>query len=235
MPAEHAARKVDDIAGCGRAGLQPLDHLGVASRRHEADVLAVLLVGDRQAEAVRCGACFGLRQGAERKAHEVELVARRREQEVALVAVFLMRAVEIEAAVLPAARLDIMPGRERGRAKVPRRVEQIVELDRLVAGDAGHRRLARDVGLGEAVDHRLLEARFVVEHVVRNADMRRDRTRIMHVAAGAARSLAVYRGAVIVELQRHADDVVALLLEEGRRHRRVDAARHRDDDAGLLR
>src|SRR5438034_6636292 len=41
-------------------------------------------------------------------------------------------------------------------------------------------------------------------------------------------------GAVIVKLQGHADDVVALGLEQRGRHRRVDAARHGDDDPRVL-
>ncbi len=43
------------------------------------------------------------------------------------------------------------------------------------------------------------------------------------------------RGAVVVELQRDADDVIALGLEQRGRHRQIDAAGHGDDDAGVLR
>ncbi len=128
-----------------------------------------------------------------------------------------------------------MAGRQHLGAELARGVEQVVELDRHVAVDAGHRRLARDVALGEAVDHRLLEAALVVEHVMRNADPVGDRARVVDVLAGAAGALAVGRRAVVVELQRDADHVVALGLEQRRRHRRIDAARHRDDDAGVLR
>src|SRR5262249_11430411 len=119
--------------------------------------------------------------------------------------------------------------------EIARGREQVVELDRLVALDARHRRLARRVALGEAVDHRLLEAALVVEHVVRNADVGGDAARVVDVAAGAAGALAVGCLAVVVELQGDADDVVALGLEQRRRHRRVDAARHGDDDARILR
>src|SRR5262249_29689926 len=37
MPAQQTAVEIDDVAGYGGAGLEPLDHLGVAARRHEAD------------------------------------------------------------------------------------------------------------------------------------------------------------------------------------------------------
>ena len=52
---------------------------------------------------------------------------------------------------------------------------------------------------------------------------------------GAAGALAVGRGAMVVELQRHADHVIALGLEQRRGHRGIDAAGHGDDDAGVLR
>ena len=94
VPAEHAAVEIDDLAGLERVRLQPLDDVGVAAGRHEADVLAVMLVGDGEAEAARQLARLGLGHVAERKAHEVELLARGREQEIALVAVGIRRAVQ---------------------------------------------------------------------------------------------------------------------------------------------
>src|SRR5262249_52646685 len=63
----------------------------------------------------------------------------------------------------------------------------------------------------------------------------RDRARVIDVLPGAASALAVARSTVGVELQRHADDIEALGLEQGRRHRGIDAAGHGDDDAGIAR
>ena len=40
-------------------------------------------------------------------------------------------------------------------------------------------------------------------------------------------------GAMVVELERDADDIVALALEQGCDDGRIHAARHGDDDAGL--
>ena len=221
--------------GAAAPGLQPLDHVGVAPGGHEADVLAVLLVGDRKAELVRELAHARLRQAAEREAQQVELRARGGEQEIALVAVGIMRAIERVAAVGAAAADHIVAGREHACAEIAGGAEQVGELDRTVALDARHRRLARRIALGETIDHGGAEALFIVEHVVRNADALRDRARIMDVAAGAAGTLAVRGRAVVVELQRDADDVVALGLEQRSRHRGVDAARHGDDDARVLR
>ncbi len=101
--------------------------------------------------------------------------------------------------------------------------------------DARDRRLALRIGLGEAVDHRLAEAVLVVEHVVRNRQPFGDTAGVVDVLAGAAGALAVDGLAMIVELQGHPDDVVALLGHQPGDDRRVDAARHGDDHAGFRR
>ena len=154
--------------GSAAPGLQPLDHVGVAAGRHEADVLAVVLVGDREAEAARQLARLRLGPVAERKAQEVELLAGGGEQEIALVALVVAGAVE-RARRRPAAAATRRNGRSpapwrRARARSTSRSRNLIDM---VAVDARHRRLARDIALGEAVDHRLLEAALVVEHVMR--------------------------------------------------------------------
>jgi hypothetical protein len=50
---------------------------------------------------------------------------------------------------------------------------------------------------------------------MRDPDPLRDRARVVDVAAGAACPLAVGGGAMVVKLQGHADDVIALGLEQG--------------------
>ena len=104
----------------------------------------------------------------------------------------------------------------------------------LVAGDAGDRRLARDIGAGEGLDHLLAELRLVIEHVMGDAEPGGDVARVVDVLAGAAGALAVGRRAVVIELHRHADDVVAVARQQRRGDARIDAARHRDDDARVL-
>ena len=92
-----------------------------------------------------------------------------------------------------------------------------------------------NVTLGEAIDDRFLEAALIVEHVVGDADALGNAARIVNVLARTACAFAVDRGAMVVKLQRHPDHVIALGLEQGGRHRRVDAAGHGNDDAGVLR
>src|SRR6188768_3837827 len=70
---------------------------------------------------------------------------------------------------------------------------------------------------------------------MRDADPLGNVAGIVDIAPGAAGPLAMGGGAVVVELQGDADDVIALGLQQGSRDRRIDAARHGDDDPGVLR
>ena len=153
MAAEHAAGKIDDVARLHRIRPQPADDVGVAAGRHEANILAILLVGDFQAKAARQFANFGLAHVAERKSQETELLARGRKQEIALVAIAIRRAMQRTRAVVQAARGDVVAGGKCRGAKVARRRKEIAELDGAIALDAGHRRLAMGVAVGEIVDH----------------------------------------------------------------------------------
>ena len=128
-----------------------------------------------------------------------------------------------------------MAGGQHLGAQFARGDQEIVELDRHVAVDARHRRLAMDIALGEAVDHRFLEAALIVEHVMRDAQRSGHAARVIDVLAGAAGAFAVDGGAVVVKLQGHADHVIALGLEQRGGHRGIDAAGHGDDDTGVGR
>jgi len=99
-------------------------------------------------------------------------------------------------------------------AELARGREQIAELDRAVALDARHRRFAERVAVGEIVDHLFAKAALVIEHVMRDADPLGDVAGIVNVAPGAAGALAMGGGAVVVELQRDADHVITLGLQQ---------------------
>ena len=68
---------------------------------------------------------------------------------------------------------------------------------------------------------------------MRDAEPIGDLARVADVLAGAAGALLPDGGAMIVKLKGDAHDVVALLLQQGRRDRRIDAARHGDHHAGV--
>src|ERR1700691_1760711 len=94
MPANDAPIEIDDFTRRGGSRPKPLDHISIVSTRHKADVLAVLFIGDRQAEAPRQlpRLCLGLL--AKREAQQIELSPRGRRQKIALIALGLARAIK---------------------------------------------------------------------------------------------------------------------------------------------
>ena len=67
-----------------------------------------------------------------------------------------------------------------------------------------------------------------------NAELGGDVAGVVDILAGAAGALAVGGRAMIVELERDADDVVALGLQQRSRSRGIDATRHGDDNPRVL-
>ena len=128
-----------------------------------------------------------------------------------------------------------MAGRQNLRAEFAGGVKKIAELDRLVAFQTRHRGLAGHVALRETINHRFLEPALIVQHVVRNADAFGDHTGVVNIPTGAASPLTVGGRTVVVELERDADHIVAGVGQECRRDRRIDPARHRNDNARVGR
>jgi hypothetical protein len=59
-----------------------------------------------------------------------------------------------------------------------------------------------------------------------------DASRVVQIVEGAAASEAVSRRlALVVQLHRHADDLVALFVKKRGRDRGIDSSRHGNDDA----
>ena len=230
MAAEDAARQVDDVAALPRFGAQPRDEVAVAARGHEADVLAVGLVRHGEAEAAGEVPRFRLGQAAEREAQDVELRRRGGIQEVALVPRRFAGPEQPAPPVAEGAGRDIVAGRHGVGPEVEGRVEQVGELDVLVAAHAGDGRFAAEIAVGEGRDHLLAEPALVIEHVMRDVERGRHRPGIVDVPARAAAALAGGALALVVELQRDADDVVAVALQQRRHHRRIHPARHGHDD-----
>src|SRR5262249_62062161 len=170
--------------------------------------LAVVLVRDSEAEAARQRARLALAAFAQREAQQLELLAGGREQEIALIALGVARAIERAGAVGERPRCDIVARRQHAGAELPYGPEQIAKFDRLVAFDARHRRLAGEIAVGETVDDRFLEAILVVKHVMRDAASIGDPPRVVDVLAGAAGALPAGPRALNLALQRDSDDGV---------------------------
>src|SRR5215469_3998355 len=230
VAAEHATAAVDDVTGLGGLWSQPLDEPRIGPVRHEADVLAVRLVRDRKAETPCRGAGLVLRKVAQRKPQEFQFLPRRCKQEIALVARRIPRPMQLRPS-RPGDAAHIMAGRERAGTEVARDPEKTAKLDPLVAANARDRGLTTAVIVDKIVDDCGAKAALVVEHVMGDAEMIGDLGGIVYVPPGTTSAGTSCGGAVVVELQRGADDLEALLDEQCRGYGRVDPTRHRYDDA----
>ena len=124
-----------------------------------------------------------------------------------------------------------MPGGDVIVAINLRLVHQLVELEFLVAGRAGNGCACLHVFRNEIVDHFLAEFLFEIQDVMRDADLLRHPAgigQIVERTAGAEAFIGI--PAVIPQLERNADEVVALLLEQSRGDGAVHPAAHGDDD-----
>jgi len=124
----------------------------------------------------------------------------------------------------------VVAGGQRLAAEVAGEFHQVLELHRLVAADAGDRRLAAGVAVGEILDHGGAEALLPVQHVVGDVERVGDAARVVDVLAGAAGALLLHGGAMVVELQRGADHLVAGFLHQPRNDGAVHTARHGNQD-----
>ncbi len=229
MFAQLAPAFIDDIARRVGIGAQFLDQAGIVAVGHETDVLAVGLARDAQADLRGDFAHLRLGHAAERKAQEIELRRRGREQEIALVARRIGALVQFRP-LRSHHPPDIMAGGEAIGAKIAGEREQIGEFRPHIAFDAGNGRASGEIFVGEIVDHRVAKAAFMVEHIMRDAQPIAHRARVANVAARATAARPAHRLAMVVELQRDADRFRPGPRRQRRDHRTVDAARHGDDD-----
>jgi len=216
----HASVFIDDDAVARGVGSVLLHEARVIVVGNEADLLAVRLVGDGQPALARVGAHGVLRPIAHRKNGATELILRERKQEVRLILCRIRAALQEKAAGRRIA-LDprVMAGRHGVGAEAARPIDERGELQVAVAMRAGQRRASRRVLADEVRDDLLVELLLEVDDVMRDVDGGGDAPRIVEIverAAAAERRLAV---GLIVQLHRHADDVVALLGEQRRSHR----------------
>src|ERR1700732_3521045 len=224
-----------NLAGQRRAWRQAFDEIAVSAGWHETNILAVGFIGNRQAEPAGEGADLRLFHIAERKPQQLEVRLGRRVLEIALHAGNVMGQVEGAMARGFGPGRHVMAGRQDIGAEVLRRFKQIGEFDFAVASDARYGRLARRITLRERRDDLAPEPLLVVKDIVRDAEAGGGKTRIMNVLSGATGSFAVNRRAMVIKLQRHADNLVALLLEKSGHYRGVATTRHPDDHPRLRR
>ena len=238
MLAEHAAVDMHDLAGLLGFRANFFHDFCVVAAGDEADILRVRFVGGEQTKPFGVLARDVFCPAAQRKPQEIQLFLRGGEQEIALVFCVVDCAVEFGGPIVflvAVHALHVVAGHHAVGAEIVRDAEQVAEFDGLIAAHARDGCFAAHVAVGEIVDHRLAEIAFVIQDVVREAARIGHAAGIVDVLAGAAGF--GFRGgrAVIVELQRYADDVVAVLVQQARGDGGIDPARHAHDPAGGLR
>ena len=128
-----------------------------------------------------------------------------------------------------------MAGRDSIGAESVRAIEQRGELQIAVAAGARQRGAPGGVLTHEIRDDVLVKLPLEVDDVVRNANRRGDAAGVVQIVERAAAAERRHAFGLIVELHRQADDLVALVREQGGGHRRVDAAGHCNHYAHLDR
>ena len=202
-----------------------------ARRQHEADVLAVGLVGRAQPEGRGAHAHLGLRQPADGKATAGQLGATEHVQHVRLVLGPIRATTQPHASVRRLHDPGVVPGRDRVEAELVGPAQQAVELQPPVALDARVGRAARRVRGNVGLDDVRVEVVGEREHPVVDAQLLGNAPRIVDVGDRTAARV----GRATPQLHRHTHDLVALLEEDGGRDGRVDAAGHGDEHAHRLR
>ena len=235
MRSQFAPVDMDDRTGFSGPWTKFLDDGRVVAVWDKADVLAVGLVGHGQAVC----ACEFARlllgsQVAKRKAQELELFRRRREQKVALIPCQIRGHVQFRSAFaqLP---LDVMSSGHAIRVDVMCGFKEILEFHTFVAANARHRGGAGKVALGKLVDHGLSKDAFVVEDIVGKPHRFRHPAGITDVRSRTTGALLCQGGSVIIELKRDAHDIIALARKFGGHDGTVHAAGHGHDDTGFRR
>jgi len=127
-----------------------------------------------------------------------------------------------------------MPGRNKIRAELPGAVNEPAELEILIAHHARIRRAASLVFVGEVLDDVLLEFRRLVNQVIRDVELVADGARVGDSLRAAAFVLGAVHAILRPELERDADNLVALFEQQRRRGGGVHPPAHAADHARAL-
>ncbi len=125
---------------------------------------------------------FGLGEVAQRKERARQLLLGEAEEEVGLVLGMIGGALENPAVARRVVLVDgVVAGGDAAGADGARGLEELVELEMVVAERTGDRRPAGEVLGDERPHHILLEALFLVDDVVGNAEVLGDAAGVVHV------------------------------------------------------
>src|SRR5580704_4450569 len=197
-----------------------VDECRVVAVGNEADLLAIRLGGDGQSQFASQFANLRLGVTSQRKIGARQLLLFQAEQKIGLI-LGVVRAAAHLIAVGRVVKADarVMAGRDARGPHARRQIEELIELDEVVAERAGNGRAACQIIVDKRLHHLLLEARLEINHVIGNPQMLRDMTRVIDVVkrAAAARRAAfrnkLRQATLIPELHRQPNYGLAAALQ----------------------
>ncbi len=128
-----------------------------------------------------------------------------------------------------------MPGCQRSRSKITRRLQHIAKLHPLIASHTRDRCFTRQIRIRKIIHHGLAKIMLIVQNIMRNANTLSNNAGIVYVLPCTAGPDPAHRFTMIIKLKRNPHHVIALLFQQRRRNRRVHPARHGHHHAGLSR
>ena len=158
-----------------------------------------------------------LGHAAQRKQRPRQLLLRQPEEKVRLVLGQVRRPLQNPAPALLVVLVHrVVAGGDALRADAARRLQQLIELEMVVAERAGNRRAPGQVLIDKRPHHVALEPLLLVDHVIRNAQVLGHVPRVVHIVNGtAAARLRRVRNAVLAceprlipKMQRQPDDAL---------------------------
>ena len=158
-----------------------------------------------------------------------ELLLGEAEEEVGLILGQIGGALENPAGARRIELVDrVVAGGDAVGADGARGLEQLVELEMVVAERAGNGRAAGEILVDEGPDHVALEALLLVDDVVGNAEVLGDVARVVDIVERAAaaglgcigNAMLAGEAGLIPKLEGEADDGLAVAVGEHGRYRR---------------
>ena len=230
--AENVAVNIRDFAAMLLHEVRRLEKAAVIVVRHETDFHALLLVGGLELAIPRHSAGVALGLFTERKNRARELILSEREQEITLILPRIASAFkQMTRTIRTFFDTRKMSCCDELRAKLIRAVNEPSEFQILIAHHARIRRAAGLVFIGEVTDDVLLEFSRLVNEVVRDVELVADRARVGDGLRTAALVLRTVHAILRPELERDADDLIALLQQQRRRGGGVHSPAHAADHA----
>ena len=230
MLTKYATIEMYDVTADFSIGPNFTHYAGIIPVWYKTDVLTVGLRSHDQPHLLRNGANLKLGHTAQRETQIIELILRRRKQEIALIPRRISRAVKL-CTRRPFDAADIMASRKAIGTKLACKSEQVSELYAHIAAHAGNWGSSCHIFIREMVDDRFSEPAFMVEHIMRNAKLICYGACIADILTGAACPCPLYSAAMVIKLQGDANRFCARPCGKGRYYRRINATRHSDDDS----